>query len=178
MALEWLKTVLGEAYTEDIDKSVSAEIGKGFVARNDYNALNETKKQLEGQVGERDKQLEALKKVDAAGLQAEIDRLQGENKKAVEDYDKQLKQIKLDSALDAKLMAAKAVNTRAVKALLDHTKISLDGENLIGLDDQLVKLKETEKWAFSADGVPGGGGNPPPSGKPPKDPLPKGTVVF
>ena len=44
MALEWLKTVLGDAYTEDIDKSVSAEIGKGFVARSDYNALNKTKK--------------------------------------------------------------------------------------------------------------------------------------
>lgn len=28
MALEWLKGILGDKYTEDIDKQVSAEIGK------------------------------------------------------------------------------------------------------------------------------------------------------
>ena len=30
--LEWLKTVLGDAYTPEIDTAVSQEIGKGFVA--------------------------------------------------------------------------------------------------------------------------------------------------
>lgn len=178
MALEWLKTILSDSYTEDIDKKVSAEIGKGFTARADFNALNETKKTLEGQISERDKQLEELKKVDAAGLQAEITRLQGENTKAKTDYESQLKQIKLDTALEAKLREAKAVNAKAVKALLDHSKISLDGDNLLGVDDQLKTLKEKEKWAFSSTEVPGGGGNPPPPGQPPKAPLPKGTVTF
>ena len=28
--LEWLKTILGDHYTEDIDKQISAEIGKGL----------------------------------------------------------------------------------------------------------------------------------------------------
>jgi hypothetical protein len=73
--LDWLETILGEAYTEDIGKKVSAEIGKGFVARADFNALNEEKKTLAGQLAERDTQLEALKKVDADSLQAEITRL-------------------------------------------------------------------------------------------------------
>ena len=36
--LEWLKTVLGDAYTPEIDTAVSQEIGKGFVARTDFNA--------------------------------------------------------------------------------------------------------------------------------------------
>ena len=31
--LEWLKTVLGDAYTPEIDTAISQEIGKGFVAR-------------------------------------------------------------------------------------------------------------------------------------------------
>lgn len=30
MALEWLKGILGDKYTEDIDKQVSAEIGKAL----------------------------------------------------------------------------------------------------------------------------------------------------
>ena len=38
--LDWLKTILGEAYSEEIDKKVSEEIGKNFVARADFNTLN------------------------------------------------------------------------------------------------------------------------------------------
>ena len=36
--LEWLKEILGTHYTEEIDKKVSAEIGRGFVAKADFNA--------------------------------------------------------------------------------------------------------------------------------------------
>jgi len=178
MALDWLKTILGDAYSEDTDKKVSEEIGKGFVARADFNALNETKKSLDGQIGERDKQLDELKKVDAAGLQAEIARLQGENTKAKSDFDVQLKGIKLKAALEARLAREKAVDVTAVSALLDHSKISLDGDNLIGIDDQIKALRDSKKWAFESSDVPGAGGNPPPRGDPGKTPLPKGTVIF
>lgn len=178
MALDWLKTILGDTYSEDIDKKVSSEIGKAFVARSDFNALSDTKKSLETQIGERDKQLDELKKVDAAGLQAEIARLQGENTKAKTDFDVQLKGIKLKAALEARLAKEKAVDVTAVSALLDHSKISLDGENLIGVDDQIKALRDSKKWAFESSDVPGAGGNPPPGGDPGKTPLPKGTVVF
>ena len=79
--LEWLKTILGDAYTEDIDKKVSAEIGKGFVAKADFNTLNEEKKNLTTQLAERDSQLEELKKVDAAGLQAKIAELRSKRRR-------------------------------------------------------------------------------------------------
>ena len=59
--LEWLKTILGDAYTEEIDKKVSEEIGKSFVARTDFNTVNTEKKALADTVKERDKQLETLK---------------------------------------------------------------------------------------------------------------------
>jgi predicted transcriptional regulator len=89
MAIAWLKEILGEHYSEDIDKKVSDEIGKGFVAKADFNAANEAKKQLEVQIKghakeieSRDKQLEELKKVDATGLQAKITELEEANKTA------------------------------------------------------------------------------------------------
>lgn len=147
--LDWLKTILGDHYTEDIDKQVSAEIGKGFVARADFNTLNEEKKRLATQVTERDTQLEELKKVDTKGLQAEITRLQGENAAQAEKHKKELDGLKLDSLLEARLLKEGAVNTKAVRALLDQDKISLDGDNLLGLDDQLAALKGAEKWAFA-----------------------------
>jgi len=61
--LEWLKTVLGDSYTEDIDKKISQEIGKNFVARADYNTLNETKKTLETSIAEREPQRPNMRKI-------------------------------------------------------------------------------------------------------------------
>ncbi|HZJ78822.1 MAG TPA: hypothetical protein VFD52_08500 [Clostridia bacterium] len=43
---EWLKSILKESYTEDIDKQVAAEIGKSFVPRSEFNTVNEEKKSL------------------------------------------------------------------------------------------------------------------------------------
>lgn len=179
MALEWLKSILGDSYTDDIDKKVSAEIGKSFVTKTDFNALNESKKTLEKTVSERDGQLDQLKKLEPEKLQAEITRLQGENTAAKAKYDDDLKQFKKDTLLEAKLLKEGAINSKAVKALLDHSKIALDGENLIGIDDQLKSLKESEKWAWNAEPeVPGAGGNPAGAGTQPKTPLPSGTVIF
>ena len=59
--LEWLKNILGDNYTEDIDKQVSAEIGKGFVSKADFNELNGVKKKLEGDVKAYEKDLNDLK---------------------------------------------------------------------------------------------------------------------
>ena len=50
--LEWLKGILGEGYTEEIDRAVSAEIGKGFVAKADFDAKNTELKTLRGQMEE------------------------------------------------------------------------------------------------------------------------------
>lgn len=155
--LDWLKTILGDAYTDDIDKKVSDEIGKGFVARADFNTVNEAKKTLETTVKDRDTQLEELKKIDPAALQAKITELQTSNSTAQADFDKQLKQVKLNSAIEMRLIKEGAVNATAVKALLDAGKISLDGENIVGLDDQIKAIRDSNKWAFAAQTPPKSG---------------------
>lgn len=146
--LDWLKTILGDYYSDDIDKKVSEEIGKAFVSRTDFNAKNEEAKTLKTQITDRDKQLDELKKVDPAALQAKIAELQTANATAQTEHEKALNAAKLGFALDARLIKEGAVSTKAVKALLDSTKISLDGENLIGIDEQLKALKESDPWAF------------------------------
>lgn len=149
--LEWLKTALGDAYTDDIDKKVSEEIGKAFVSKADFKAANEAKKALEAQLAERDTQLEALKKVDAAGLQAQIEALQADNKAAAEKHAAEVQQLRLDTAVETALLKAKAVNTKAVKALLDLSKVEFDGETVKGLDDQIKSIQESDSWAFGTE---------------------------
>ena len=67
MALEWLKTILGDKYTPEIDTAVSQEIGKGFVSRSDFNGKAAKVAELEAQAAQlnesvktRDGQLEEL----------------------------------------------------------------------------------------------------------------------
>lgn len=66
--MDWLKDILGDAHTEDIDKKIASYIGKNFVSKADFRAESDKVKNLEGQIAERDGQLEELKKVDTAGL--------------------------------------------------------------------------------------------------------------
>ena len=127
MALEWLKTLLGAAYTPEIDTAVAQEIGKGFVARADFNAkaakvteLEAEVTQLRGDVKTRDTQLEELKKSagDNAELKKQIEDLTAQNKADKAAHDKELATVKLMAAVDAELTAAGSKNNTAVKAVL------------------------------------------------------------
>ena len=125
--LEWLKTVLGDAYTPEIDTAVSQEIGKGFVARTDFNTktakvteLETEVKQLREGIKTRDTQLSELKKSagDNEELTKQIETLTQQNKDAKANYDKELAKVKLMAAVDAELTAAGSKNNTAVRAVL------------------------------------------------------------
>ena len=186
--LDWLKPILGDAYTEEIDSKIAAEIGKGFVARADFNEVSTAKKKLEQDVATRDQQLEDLKKStgDAAALQEQITTLQNQNAEAKKTYEAELARVRLDGAVEAALTAAGAKNNIAVKALLaDFLKdAKLDDSGAVkGLTAEIEKLAKADATAFlfnTADGnaqqqfkgmQPGaaGGKTPPPAGKEPKD---------
>ena len=132
MKLLWLKEIIGDAYTEDMDAAACQAIGKDFVARADFNAKNTRVKELEAQVGQLEeaakghaKQLEELKT--AAGSNEELTRKIGEleqqNKTDRANYEKELAAVRLAAVVDAELTAAGAKSTVAVKAVLaDYLK--------------------------------------------------------
>jgi len=173
MALEWLKTILGDTYTEDIDKQVSAEIGKAFVARADFNAANEAKKTLESRIGEYDKQIKGFEKLagDNEALKTQLTQAQEANKTAKSDYENSLKKVMLDSKVETALLSAKAKNTKAVRALLDESKISIDGENVLGLNEQLEALKKDSSYLFGDTQIQNPAG--PVAGDPPETDMSK-----
>ncbi len=174
--MDWLREILKNAgVPEDKLDSAIAEVNKTlplhFIPKDKYNEAAEAKKKLEADLQARDAQLEELKK--AAGtseeLKKQIETLQTENKKAGEEWQAKVAQMQLDFALERALAAAKAKNPKAVKALLDLEKVKLDGEQLLGLDDQLKELQKSDAYLFG-DSTPGrvGGGTNPPGGKEPK----------
>lgn len=186
--LEWLKNILGDGYTDEVDAKVSAEIGKNFVSKADFNQVNAAKKKAEDDVKTRDQQLETLKKStgDTAALQEQITTLQTQNAEAKKTYEAELARVRLDGAVEAALTAAGAKNNTAVKALLaDFLKdAKLDDSGAVkGLTAEIETLSKAEATSFlfnTADGngqqqfkgmQPGaaGGKTPPPQGKEPKD---------
>lgn len=128
MKLQWMKDILGDAYTEEMDKKVCDALGERFVAKSDYNEKNGKVKELETQVEQlekdiktRDKQLDDLKKSagDNEELTKQIETLTQQNKDTKAEYEKKLAEVKLLSAVDAELTAAGSKNNVAVRALLE-----------------------------------------------------------
>ena len=151
--LDWLKEILGDSYTEDIDKRVSERVGKDFVPRADFNEKNNALKTANATITERDTQLEELKKAtgDAAELTKQIESLQAANKKQAEDYAAELAALKMDGAVERALTGAHARNTTAVKALLAEflktAELAEDG-TVKGLLEEIKKLSDGEETAF------------------------------
>jgi vancomycin resistance protein YoaR len=142
-----IKLGLDEEMAQKVAEA-SAEELKGFIPKQRFDEVNAAKKQLEQELKDRDAQLEELKKVDAAGLQQKIQELQEANKKAAEEYQAKLNQQAFDFALKEALTGAKAKNVKAVEALLNKEAIKLDGDKLLGLEEQLKALKESDAYLF------------------------------
>ena len=175
--MDWLKEILKKAGIEEgkldsVIGDINKELPKYFIPKDKYNEVAEAKKKLEADIAERDKQLEDLKK--AAGsneeLKKQIEALQAENKKAAEEWQAKVAQMQLDFAIERALTNAKAKNPKAVKALLDLEKVKLDGDKLLGLDDQLKAIQQSDPYLFGESGKVGGGTNPPGVGDPEVNP--------
>jgi len=182
--MEWLKKLI-EKHTKDgvvdieaLNKDIATEFPKYAVPKEQYNTLAETKTKLEKDIADRDKQLEDLKKVDAAGLQAEITKLQGENKTAKEKYEADLKEIQLTNAI--KLAIAGKVHDEGLAAgLVDKTKLILgeDGK-VVGLEEQITSLKEHKAFLFKEDTENPNNSNPKPGFQKIGNPQPNNPVAV
>ena len=175
--MDWLKEILKTAGIEEgklegLIGEIGKELAKYFIPKDKYNEVSEAKKKLEEDIQERDKQLEQLKNAASNNeeLKNQIEELQEANRRAAEEWQAKMAQMQLDFAIEKALAAAKAKNAKAVKALLDLEKVKLDGEQLLGLDDQLKTLKETDPYLFGDSGKVGGGTNPPGAGNPEVNP--------
>src|SRR5690606_36593585 len=84
-------------------------------------------------------------------LTAQIEELKQQNETTKSEYEEKLQKQAFEFSLEKALSNAKAKNPKAVKALLDLESNKLDGYKLLGLDDQLTKLKESESYLFDEE---------------------------
>lgn len=155
--LDWLKEILGDNYSEEIDKKVSAKIGENFVSRADFNEKNTALKNANDTIKQRDEQLEKLKNEagDVESLRSKITELQTANADAKKAHDKDMLQLRVDTNVDAVLKEAGCKNHIAAKALMADflskiEKIEDDG-SVKGLKDEVSRHVKDESSSFLFD---------------------------
>lgn len=141
-----------------------------YVPKDRFTQVNDEKNEYKKQVGERDKQLIDLqgKVKDNEALTQEIEKLKTANSTTAADYEKKLQQIQYDVAINNALKDSKAKDINLIKALLDNDKLKVNGEEVIGLKEQLEAIKKDKDYLFEKE-VPGTGsfktgGSPNPDG--------------
>lgn len=129
-----------------------------YVPKDRFSQVNDSMNEYKKQVGERDKQLNDLqgKVKDNENLSQEIEKLKNANSTTAADYEKKLQQIQYDVALNNALKDSKAKDINLIKALLDKEKLKVNGEEVIGLKEQLETIKKDRDYLFEKE-IPGTG---------------------
>ena len=108
---------------------------------------------LKTQLTEAGATIEGFKKLDVDGIKAAADEWKTKAEKAASDGAASIASLKFDHALDGALSGAKAKNAKAVRALLDMNGLKFNDADgsVVGLDEQLKKVKETNDYLFESD---------------------------
>ena len=133
-------------------ETASQEELKSFIPKSRFDEVNNENKTLKTGISERDAQLETLKNStgDVDALKQQIATLQAENTAKDEAHAAEVKQLKVDAAVEAALTGAKAKNSVAVKALLkdlDKAELGEDG-TIKGLAEQIEALQKSDSYLF------------------------------
>lgn len=150
---EFVKLGVDEETAKKLETASQEEL-KGYIPKARFDEVNNEKKKLELDVRDRDGQLESLKNStgDVEALKQQIATLQAENKTKDEAHAAEVKQLKIDAAVEAALVGAKAKNSTAVKALLkdlDKAELQEDG-TIKGLAEQIEALQKSDDYLFEA----------------------------
>ncbi|BBI32035.1 phage scaffolding protein [Cohnella abietis] len=125
---------------------------KGFIPKTRFDEVNAAKLKAEKDVSDRDTQITELGKTAGMSeeLKAQITKLQGENTVAKEKHEAELKELTLTTAIKTAL-TGKVHDESLAAGLFDRSKLVIDGEKVVGLDDQLKVLKESKAFLFKPD---------------------------
>ena len=138
---------------ENLIKQIHALAGKDIEKyKTDMEAMKAEIDGYKAQVEEAAAQIAAFKEMDIEGVKAAADDWKAKAEQAQAEAQKQIESLKFEHALSAALSEAKAKNTRAVKALLDHNELKLtEAGEILGLKEQLALIKNDNDFLFEPE---------------------------
>lgn len=160
MKTETLKNL---GLTDEQIQSVMEENGKDIKREQQgkeaiEKELNDTKALLE----DANKQIESFKGMDIEAIKKSADEYKTKYEEADKKSKEDIAELKKSHAIDLALLNTyHAKNVKSVKANLNIENIKLDGDRLIGFDEQVESLKESDSYLFDIEKKvdEGNGGN-------------------
>lgn len=138
-----------QGLTDEQIKFIMAENGKDIEA--EKQKLTAQKAELDGikkQLNEANQQIESFKGMDIEGIKKAAEDWKVKAETAELEAQKQIAQIQFDYALESELSKAGARNPKTIKALLNMEGLKNVDGNIVGLKEQIEKLKTDESYLF------------------------------
>lgn len=93
--IEWMKEILGDAYTEDIDNKITARLTADYAPKADLEAANTAKSEAEAALAAAN---DKYKDVDIDALRADAEKYKAEAAQARKDADERVAAVQFDGA--------------------------------------------------------------------------------
>lgn len=150
-----------EGMTEELATKIaeqSAEEMKGMIPKSRLDEVITERDTAKKDHADVLKQLGVLQKEtgDVQSLKDKIQELQDNAKEAEKTHAAEIQTLKLNNAVDSALVNAKALNVKAVKALLDLENAEFDEDGSIkGLAKQITDLQKSDSYLFGSSTMKG-----------------------
>lgn len=137
-----------------LDETISNQILAKYddEIANINNDLNNKVKALElkeTELSEMNKSLKNLQKLEPEKIKEELENTKNKMKELEQTHATELKNLKIDNAINTSLLKSGALNNKAVLPFINKDLINFDDKgNVIGLDDQLKELMANTETSF------------------------------
>lgn len=136
---------------EQIDK-IMGENGKDVEkAKGDLSTKETELASVKEQLETANSKIEEFKEMDVEGIKAAAEDYKTKYEETQTKAKEEMEKLQFEHKLEGALSGAKAKNIKAVKALLDMEGLKLNKDEIVGLNEQLEKIKEENSYMFEDD---------------------------
>lgn len=150
--LEFLTTLFGDKQTmalDELTKAAEAYQEAKFVDLKTGDYVDKGKiAELQGQLDTANQTIKGLKDAAKKWDGKDPEQLSRDLETLQKRYDDDIAAMRLQSAIDLALSKSKSRDPQITRAALRMEDIKLDGDKLLGLEDQLDTLKKEKSWLF------------------------------
>lgn len=173
--MDKLKELLGEELFEQVQEKLGEKhkidiVNDGrWIPKSKFDDVNIEKNEYKGQIDNLNKELGELKK--KVKDDGEVTKKIGELEKEIEDKEKEMEKIRKTNAIKFEVLKANPKDVKDILPHIDDEVVKIEDGEIVGLKEQIEKLKEEKAYLFKEEaptGTGGSKGNPPRGGNEPK----------
>lgn len=144
---ETINSITADAEEQNLNVIVDNKNEPNFIPKSRFDEVNTQKNQFKTQVGELSDKLTTLKESTKGNekFAQQIQDLQAEADK----YKQQNESILLNSNIKLFAMQNNAINPEDIASFINKDELVIKGEEIIGLEDQINKIKESKPYLFN-----------------------------